>query len=117
MGEVRSKMMQGINLKIAQPASKCHDPLCPYHGNLKIRGKVRVGKVVSYKMKKAAVVEIEYFFYVPKYMRYERRRGKIHARVPPCVEIKEGSTVAIAETRPLGKNIAHVVLGEVKTGA
>jgi len=35
----------------------------------------------------------------------------------PCIEIKEGSTVAIAETRPLGKNIAHVVLGEVKTGA
>ncbi len=110
-------MMQGINLKIAQPVTKCQDPLCPYHGNLKIRGKIRVGKVVSYKMKNTAVVEIEYFYYVHKYMRYERRKGKIHARVPPCVEIKVRSTVAIAETRPLGKNVAHVVLGEVRTGA
>lgn len=106
-------MLAGVGLKIKQPVRECNDEECPYHGHLKIRGKIRVGKVVSFKAKKMAVVELEYFFYVKKYMRYERRRSKIHARVPPCVDIAEGDRVAIAETRPLAKSVAHVVLGKV----
>ena len=106
-------MIGALSIKIAEPSGTCSDPDCPYHGNLKVRGKVIVGRVRSLKMKKAGVIEIEYFAYNPKYMRYERRRSKIHVRVPKCVSVAEGDLVAVGECRPLSKNIAHVLLGRV----
>ncbi|HID16112.1 MAG TPA: 30S ribosomal protein S17, partial [Candidatus Atribacteria bacterium] len=35
-------------------------------------------------------VEREYLYYDRKYKRYERRRSKIHAHNPPCINTKEG---------------------------
>jgi len=102
-----------ISIKVSEPSGTCSDPECPYHGNLKVRGKIIVGKVRSLKMKKAGVIEVEYFAYNSKYMRYERRRSKIHVRVPSCVSVAEGDLVAVVESRPLSKNIAHVLLGRV----
>ncbi len=106
-------MLSGVSVKIKQPARECNDEECPYHGHLKVRGKIRIGRVVSLKAKRMAVVEVESFYYVKKYMRYERRRSKLHARVPACVDVSEGDRVAVGETRPLAKSVAHVVLGRV----
>jgi small subunit ribosomal protein S17 len=69
--------------------------------------------VEKVRMDKTAVVVHEYLHFVPKYMRYERRRKKKHVRVPPCIEIRPGDKVIIGETRPLAKSVSFVVLGKV----
>jgi len=70
--------------------------------------------VEKVRMDKTAVVVHEYLHFVPKYMRYERRRKKKHVRVPPCIEIHPGDKVIIGETRPLAKSVSFVVLGKVR---
>ncbi|CCC82156.1 30S ribosomal protein S17 [Thermoproteus tenax] len=97
---------------IQPPSVACDDPECPWHGHLKIRPKTLEVVVESVRMHKAAVVIHEWVHYVPKYKRYERRRRKIHVRVPECIEVKPGDKVIIAETRPLAKTIAWVVIGK-----
>lgn len=97
---------------VQPPKSTCEDERCPWHGYLSVRGRILKGKVVSNKAKKMIVVEREYYHYVKKYMRYEKRRSKIHAFLPPCIEVKEGSKVIIGECRPLAKSISFVVLGK-----
>ncbi len=98
------------------PESSCDDPLCPWHGHLKVRGGLLVGKVVKARARRTVVVEREYLVYIRKYMRYERRRSRIHAHLPPCIDARLGDTVLIGETRPLAKSVAWVVLGVLKRG-
>ena len=92
----------------------CNDKKCPFHGGLSLRGKKREGIVVSKKMTGTCTVMIHYLQYVPKFKRYERRRSKIHAHIPQCIDhlIKEGDTVIIYECRRLAKTVAHVVVGK-----
>lgn len=107
-GEVSS--VRNIGLDVRPPRRICEDPLCPFHGHLKVRGKVLTGRVVSVKSSKTVVVEREYLHYVRKYMRYEKRRSKIHAHLPPCIGASEGDEVTIAECRPLAKTVSFVVV-------
>jgi Ribosomal protein S17 len=96
---------------ILPPAAVCDDPLCPWHGHLKVRLKLLEVTVEKVRMHKAAVVTHEWVQYISKYNRYERRRRKMRVRVPECIEVKPGDKVIIAETRPLSKTIAWVVIG------
>lgn len=96
------------------PEKTCNDDKCPWHGHLKVRGKILVGKVVKAKMRNTVSVLHEYSVWVRKYRRYERRRRKIHAHCPPCIPVKEGDIVLISETRPLAKSVAFIVLGVLK---
>jgi len=98
------------------PKTVCDDKKCPWHGKVRVRGLLLVGKVVKAKMQRTVVVEREYLVWVRKYMRYERRRSRIHAHNPPCINAKEGDIVLIGETRPLAKSVAFVVLGVLKRG-
>ncbi|EJN58669.1 30S ribosomal protein S17 [Halogranum salarium B-1] len=61
-------------------------------------------------MDKTVVVEREYDVRVPKYDRYMKRRSRVPAHAPPCMDLQEGDTVRIAETRPLSKTKSHVVV-------
>ena len=97
---------------IQPPERTCDDPCCPYHGTLPVRGKILEGTIVSLKMKKTATVLHEYVVYVRKYERYERRRRKIHAHLPPCLDVKVGDKVVIGECRPLAKTVSFVILGK-----
>ncbi len=99
------------------PETVCNDKKCPWHGKVRVRGMLLVGKVVKARMQRTVVVEREYLVWIPKYMRYERRRSKIHAHNPPCINAKEGDIVLIGETRPLAKSVAFVVLGVLKRGS
>jgi len=47
---------------------------------------------------------------VPKYDRLMKRRSRIPAHAPPCLDLAEGDAVTIAETRPLSKTKSHVVV-------
>jgi small subunit ribosomal protein S17 len=92
------------------PKKSCEDKNCPFHGELSIRGRVLEGSVVTAKMDKTVVVRRDYLQYVPKYKRYERRHGHVPAHNPPCLEVKQGDRVKIAECRPLSKTVSFVVV-------
>ncbi|MFA1612189.1 30S ribosomal protein S17 [Halobellus rubicundus] len=99
-----------IGLNVEAPEEACSDENCPFHGTLSVRGQTLEGTVASTDMEKTVIVEREYDVHVPKYDRYMKRRSRIPAHAPPCVELEEGDTVRIAETRPLSKTKAHVVV-------
>ncbi|MDS0299583.1 30S ribosomal protein S17 [Halogeometricum sp. S1BR25-6] len=99
-----------IGLNVEEPEETCSDENCPFHGSLAVRGQTLEGTVASTDMDKTVVVEREYDVRVPKYDRYMKRRSRIPAHAPPCVDLAEGDTVRIAETRPLSKTKAHVVV-------
>lgn len=106
--------MRNTGIDIAAPKRSCSDPYCPFHGTLGVRGRILEGTAVSVKAKLTAIVEREYYKYVPKYLRYEKRRSRVAAHLPPCLGIKEGETVTIGECRPITKSVSFVVLGKVQ---
>jgi len=108
------KEVNNIGLKIEPPEMVCEDAKCPWHGHLKIRGRIFKGKVVS-KSHRTVVVEWDYFNYVPKYERYERRKTKISAHNPACIDANLDDIVIIGECRPLSKTKSFVVLKVVKS--
>ena len=101
---------------VKPPARKCDDKNCPFHGNLKVRGIVLEGTVVSDKMHKTVIVRVDYLKYDRKYKRYERRRSRIPAHNPPCIDARVGDRVRIAECRPLSKTKAFVVIEKLEEG-
>lgn len=98
----------GINVQL--PKEECSDKNCPFHGSLSVRGQIITGEVSSNKMQDSILVKREYRHYVPKYERYERRTSTYAAHCPPCLKIKTGDKVRIAECRPLNKTISFVAI-------
>lgn len=108
------KKVRNIGIEVKPPEKTCIDIHCPFHGTLRIRGKILEGVIVSAKAQKTAIVERTYFHYIPKYERYERRHSRIAAYNPECISAKEGDKVKIAECRPLSKTKAFVVVEVVR---
>jgi len=102
--------MRDIGLDVKAPEKACSDPNCPFHGSLPVRGQVFDCKVVSDKMESTVVVLREFEKRDAKFERFEKRRSKIHAHNPPCLDAKVGDSVKIAECRPLSKTKAYVVV-------
>lgn len=95
---------------IEPPERTCDDPNCPFHGTLPVRGRITEGIVTSVKMHKTITFQTDYLALIKKYMRYERRRSKKHAHLPPCMDVKLGDTVKVMECRPLSKTVSFVVI-------
>ena len=108
--------MSTAGLEVAVPKKQCQDERCPFHGSLKVRGRLLSGRVVSTAGKGFVVVQMEYLHKVSKYNRSERRKSRISARVPQCLEVKDGDGVTIGECRPLSKTISFVVV-EARRGS
>ncbi len=102
--------MRDIGINVRKPEKECEDVDCPFHGTLPVRGQILEGEVVSDKAPKTVVVQRIYLKKIPKYERYEKRRSKIHAHNPPCINAKVGDVVKIAECRPLSKTKSFVVI-------
>lgn len=102
--------MRDIGINVSKPEKECEDVDCPFHGTLPVRGQILEGEVVSDKAPKTVVVQRSYLKKIPKYERYEKRRSKIHAHNPPCINAKVGDVVKIAECRPLSKTKSFVVI-------
>jgi len=92
------------------PAGKYIDKKCPFTGNVSIRGRIMTGVVKSTKMNRTIIVKREYFHFVRKYQRYEKRHSNTPAHVSPCFRVREGDTVTIGECRPLSKTVRFNVL-------
>jgi small subunit ribosomal protein S17 len=103
-----------IGFDVPEPETACADANCPFHGSLSVRGQTLEGAVASTSMNKTVVVEREYDVRVPKYDRYMKRRSRVPAHAPPCLDLEVGDTVRIAETRPLSKTKSHVVVERVE---
>jgi len=101
-------------LSLKKPKKSCDDRNCPFHGTLKVRGRILEGTVVSAKMNKSVIVKRDYQLYVPKFKRYERRHSHIPAHNPPCLNAKEGSVVKVAECRPISKTVSFVVIEKLE---
>ncbi|MFW9843228.1 MAG: 30S ribosomal protein S17, partial [Candidatus Thorarchaeota archaeon] len=84
-------------------------------GNLSVRGRVMEGLVTSTRMYKTIVFQQDYLSLVKKYSRYERRRSKKLAHLPPCIEVKIGDAVKVVECRPLSKNVTSVVVAVMQS--
>lgn len=102
--------------KMKKENVSCADNFCPIHGNkrLKIRGRTFEGNVIR-KFPGRVTIEFNKVFYIRKYERYEKRKTKIHARLPDCMKdsIEIGNRIKIGETRPISKTIHFVVIGKV----
>lgn len=103
-------MKKNIGIKAKEPKDKCEDVNCPFHGSLKVKQVTAVGTVISSKMQKTVTIEIPRTHFIPKFERYEKRRTKIKAHNPHCLNVKEGDIVKVALCKPLAKNKNYVVI-------
>ena len=97
-------------ISLKQPDIECDDKRCPFHGELAVRGRMLEGNVVSTRMQKSVVIQISYTQFDKKYDRYARMSSRITAHSTPCLPVKVGDTVRIAECRPLSKTKNFVVV-------
>lgn len=95
------------------PTLTCSDVKCPFHGNLKLRGRIFKGIVTSAKAAKTVTVTWERVVPIKKFERFEKRKSKLHAYNPTCIDAKEGDIVRIAECRPLSKTKHFVVVEKI----
>lgn len=107
---VEKKEAKNIGVNVKPPNESCNDANCPFHGKLSIRGQILTGVVTSSKMNNSILVQREFMRYVKKYERYEKRTSTFHAHCPPCLNLKEGEKVRIAECRPLSKTVSFVAI-------
>ena len=101
-------------MTLKRPELECEEEDCPFHGSLAVRGRTLEATVVSTRMQKSCVVQLSYTRYDKKYERYARMRSRITAHSTPCIPIKVGDTVRIAECKPLSKTKSFVVVEIIK---
>ncbi len=111
------KTKQKQTKKVEKNEVSCDDKFCPIHGSmpLKMRGRTFEGAVIK-KLHGRLTIEFERPIYSRKYERYEKRKTKLHARLPKCMEdsIELGDWIKIAETRPVSKMIHFVVMRVIR---
>lgn len=116
MAEKKKTIKKAV--KKAVEKVECKDRLCPKHGDnkLKMRGRIFQGDVVKVLPGRVSI-EFERMLKLPKYERYEKRKTKIHARLPDCMsgDVAVGDLIEIAETRPISKMIHFVVSKVVRS--
>lgn len=104
-------MTRNIGIHVTPPQHSCvGDKNCPFHGQRVVRGRVLTGKIVSVKMKRNAIMEIERRVPLTKYERFERRRTRIMVHNPECIHAQEGDSVAVMETRKISKMKSFVII-------
>ena len=109
------RFYKNVGMGIATPREAIQgtyvDNKCPFTSKVSIRGRIMSGTVQSCKMKRTIIVRHDYFHYVSKYNRYEKRHKNIAAHVSPAFrQLKEGDQVVIGECRPLSKTVRFNVL-------
>ena len=102
-----------IGYDVKAPEKKCDDLNCPFHGTLPVRGKILEGRVVSDKMHNTVVIQMDYLHKILKYERFERRKSRVPAHNPMCINAKKGEIVKIGECRPLSKTKNFVVIERI----
>jgi small subunit ribosomal protein S17 len=105
---------RNIGVDVTPPKETCEDKNCAFHGKIGLRGRTFVGTVIGGDTHRTARVEWIRQFYIPKYERYEKRRSKIQAHNPPCINAQKGDKVKIMECRPISKTKNFVIIEKIK---
>lgn len=93
---------------------ECNDKFCSIHGQTSLRGRTFRGKVIS-KFPRRVAIEFERTLFIKKYERYSKKKTKLHARLPKCMEntINVGDYIEIRECRPISKIIHFIVVKKI----
>lgn len=78
-------------------------------GKILPRGRAFTGTVVSVSPHKSAVAEWDWWKYVPKYERYEKKKTRISVHNPAEIGAQKGDKVRIRECRPLSKTKKFII--------
>ncbi len=108
--EKSENIQKNIGIEAGTVKGTCTDDKCPFHGMLKVRGRIFSGTIASAKMRKTATLHLERREYVRKYQRYEKKLTKLKVHNPDCMAAKEGDNVTVAECRPLSKTKKFVII-------
>ena len=111
---VKETLVKNIGVKVVNPTDACTDKNCPFHGDLKVRGKILEGVVVSDRMKLTVSVQWPRQIFFKKYERYMKARSKVKAHNPPCINAKQGDRVKVMECRKLSKTKSFAVIEVMK---
>ncbi len=112
--QVQEQKARDIGIPLTAPTAVCTDRHCPFHGELKVRGRTFEGIVIRDVTHKSTMIEFPRKLYLPKYERFEKRRSRIKAHVPPCMTIKKGDVLKIMESRPISKTKNFVAVEVMK---
>lgn len=99
-----------IGHKITVPNESCTDKKCPFHGNLRVRGRLLMGTIVSRDVHHSATMEMERRKYLKKFERFELRKTRIHVHNPPCINASIGEVVKAIECRPISKTKKFAII-------
>jgi small subunit ribosomal protein S17 len=112
-----ARRARDIGLDVRSPKERCDDRHCPFHGHLSVRGQIFEATVVSTAMQRTAVVERTILRRIPKYERYAKRRRRYLVHDPPCLKVRVGRLVRVAETRPLSKTVTFCIVEDLGDAA
>jgi small subunit ribosomal protein S17 len=112
-----ARRARDIGLDVRSPKERCDDQHCPFHGHLSVRGQIFEATVVSTAMQRTAVVERTILRRIPKYERYAKRRRRYLVHDPPCLKVRVGRLVRVAETRPLSKTVTFCIVEDLGDAA
>ncbi len=107
----KTEKKRSIGIPVSPPERDCKDPRCAWHGSLPVRGRMFKATVRSAKTHNTAIVEWDYHRFISKYERYQRQKSRITVHNPPCMRVREGDAVIVAECRPISKTKHFVVIG------
>ena len=106
-------MGRNIGIKgIIEPKDSCSDKNCPFHGTIKVRGRLFKGKVINDKMTKGVIIEFKRIYKIEKYERFAKKKTKLKAHNPDCIKARQGDIVTIMETKPISKTKSFVVISK-----
>ena len=107
--------IKNIGIAVNLPKVKSsNDKNDPFFSDIRVRGKVLVGKVISAKAYRTAKIEFARLFPLKKYERFEKRRTRLLVHNPDSISAKEGDVVKIMECRPISKRKNFVIIEKIK---
>ena len=88
----------------------CSDRHCPFHAHWKLRGRVFTGTIIKKDAHHTVTIEWPRLYYLKKYERFEKRRTRVKAHNPLCINAEIGNHVKIMESKPISKTKAFVII-------
>ncbi|MEM2115464.1 MAG: 30S ribosomal protein S17 [Candidatus Woesearchaeota archaeon] len=111
----KEKSLNNIGISVLNPPKKvCQDVNCPFHGRIKIHGRIMEGIVVSMKSRRTARIEWEEVIRVRKYERAYKIKRNMLVHKPDCIDVSIGDVVRVGETRPISKLKTFVIFDVIK---
>ncbi len=110
----KNQKAKNAGLDVSPPKDKCEDKNCPFHGQAVLRGRTFTGLVIGGDTHGTVRVEWSRSFYIPKYERYEKRKSRIKAHNPPCINAQKGDHVKLMESRPISKTKSFIIVEKIK---